>query len=204
MDPERWKKIERLCNAALEREEGGREAFLKEACEGDDGLFDEVNSLLRHQRKAEGFIETPAFELEAQRIAEDRISSIVGQKIGSYKILSPLGRGGMGEVYLAEDTSLERKVAIKFLPEYLENDETAQTRFIREAKSAAAIDHPYICKIHEVGEVGNRHYIVMEYVKGETLKDRLTKGPIPHREALKIAIEVCEAIRVRIPGQTCH
>ena len=97
-----------------------------------------------------------------------------GQTISHYRILEKIGEGGMGEVYLAEDTSLRRKVALKFLPAYLEQQEEAQMRFLREARSAAAIDHPYICKIHEVGEVEDRHFIVMEYVEGETLKETET------------------------------
>ena len=98
---------------------------------------------------------------------------MIGETVDHYRITEKLGEGGMGEVYLAEDTSLRRKVALKFLPAYLENDETARLRFIREARSAAAIDHPYICKIYEVGQVENKHFIVMEYVEGQTLEQWL-------------------------------
>jgi len=92
----------------------------------------------------------------------------------------------MGEVYLAEDTSLKRKVALKFLPEYLQSDEVAQKRFLREAQSAAALDHPYICHIHEVGEAEGKSFIAMEYVEGHTLKDRLDQGRVPLEDALLI------------------
>ena len=119
---------------------------------------------------------------------------MIGQNISHYKITEKLGEGGMGEVYLAEDTSLKRKVALKFLPDYLQQDEVAQKRFLREAQSAAALDHPYICKIYEAGEADGQSFIAMEYIEGETLKDRLDRGPLPLREALQIALEISEAL----------
>lgn len=115
---------------------------------------------------------------------------------GKYTILAELGRGGMGEVYLAEDTSLDRKVAIKFLPEEMYQDPTARGRFIREAKAAAALDHPYICSIHEVGETEKRLFFAMEYVEGKTLRDRISEGPLPLKQALQIATEIVEALQV--------
>jgi len=114
---------------------------------------------------------------------------------GKYKILGELGRGGMGEVYLAEDTSLARKVALKFLPEDMYKDPAARSRFQREAKAAAALDHPYICSIHEVGESENKLFFAMEYVEGKTLRDRISAGALPLYEALPIAAEVAEALQ---------
>ena len=195
MDSERWKQIETLCRDALEREGDQRAAFLNEACAGDEALRQEVESLLEHQQEAEGFIETPALEVVAKGLAEDQVMSLIGRQIGSYKVLSLLGRGGMGEVYLAEDSSLERKVALKFLPEYLQTDDVAHKRFIREAKSAAAIDHPFICNIFEVAQTdAGQDFIVMEYVEGQTLNDRLAGGQLPIKEALQIGSEVAEAL----------
>ena len=115
---------------------------------------------------------------------------------GKYALLGELGRGGMGEVYLAEDTSLDRKVAIKFLPEEMYQDPTARSRFIREAKAAAALDHPYICSIHEVGETENRLFFAMEYVEGKTFRDKISEGPLPLKQALQIASEIVEALQV--------
>ena len=114
---------------------------------------------------------------------------------GKYTILAELGRGGMGEVYLAEDASLDRKVAIKLLPEEVYQDPTARGRFIREAQAAAALDHPYICSIHEVGETENRLFFAMEYVPGKTLRDRISEGPLPLKQALPIAEEIAEALQ---------
>ena len=119
---------------------------------------------------------------------------MIGQTISHYRILEKIGEGGMGEVYLAEDTSLDRRVALKFLPQYLQQDVVAQRRFIREAKSAAALDHPYICHIHEIGEVDGKNFIAMEYVEGNTLQQRLAQGRIPLRETLRIGTEIAEAL----------
>ncbi len=131
MDPGRWKQIEQLCHAALEREESQRSAFLEEACGGDEALRREVDSLLAQQQEVEDFIEAPALEVVAKGLAKDQVESLVGQQISSYKILSLLGAGGMGEVFLAQDTTLDRKVALKFLPEELQQDSTARKRFLR-------------------------------------------------------------------------
>ncbi len=114
--------------------------------------------------------------------------------ISHYLILSPLGAGGMGEVYLAEDTQLDRKVAIKFLPAESIADEQAKRRLIREAKAAAKLDHPNICAIHEVGEEDGRSFIVMQYVKGETLAGRIARKPLEVSEALDIGVQVADGL----------
>ena len=100
----------------------------------------------------------------------------------------------MGIVYLAHDASLDRRVAIKFLPDSVREDETAHKRFIREARSAAALDHPFICAIHEVGEAEGKSFIVMEYLEGQTLRDRLAQGSVPLKQAMQWALEIAEAL----------
>ena len=116
------------------------------------------------------------------------------ERIGSYRILELLGEGGMGQVYRATDSRLKRDVALKFLPESMAQDETARRRFLREARSAAALDHPYICQIHEIGEVDGVDFIAMEYVSGQTLKEKLADGQLPISECLRIASEIAEAL----------
>ena len=119
---------------------------------------------------------------------------MIGKTISHYKIAEKIGEGGMGSVYKAEDLTLKRTVALKFLSENLQHDEPAKKRFLREAKSAAALDHPYICKIYEIGEAEGRPFIAMEYVRGETLERRLAREDMPLAEAVRIASEIAEAL----------
>ena len=118
----------------------------------------------------------------------------VGKTISHYRILEKIGQGGMGEVYLARDTSLDRQVALKFLSREMQADETARHRFLREAKSAAAIDHPFVCNIFEIGEVDGKSFLALEYVEGLTLSDKLAAGQLPLEEAIKTATEIAEAL----------
>src|SRR5512135_990266 len=117
-----------------------------------------------------------------------------GDKIRQYEILRLLGKGGMGEVYLAEDKVLNRKVAIKFLPQDVEADRLARAHLLQEAKAAAALDQPFICKIYEAGEVDDKAFFVMEYVEGLDLRERMDQGPIALRDALQTCLEVAEAL----------
>jgi eukaryotic-like serine/threonine-protein kinase len=190
----RWQEIERLYQAALEREPWERAAFLRYACAGEEDLRREIESLLGYEDRAEQFIEAPALELQARRMAEDRIESMLDRQLGSYKILSQLGAGGMGEVYLAEDTRLARKVAIKFIHARSTPDDLAQKRFIREAQAAASLEHPNICAIYEIGQQDDVRFIVMQYVEGETLASRLQGKPLQLPETLDLAIQIATAL----------
>src|SRR5215510_7773121 len=167
MTPERWQCIERLYHTALERDTDERAAFLADACAGDEALRGEVESLLRCDRRAENFIEAPALEVAAKLCAEDRVQSMLGGKIGPYQILSPLGAGGMGEVHLALDARLGRKVAVKLLLDEFTADAERLRRFEQEARAASTLNHPNIITVHEIGEIEGRRFIVTEYVEGE-------------------------------------
>jgi eukaryotic-like serine/threonine-protein kinase len=190
----RWQQVEKICQSALDLEEGRRRAFVEQACGGDQELRQEVESLLKFESCGDHFIQQPALEVAAKMVAQEKPGSLIGQRLGSYQILSLLGAGGMGEVYLAYDPRLDRRVAIKLLPAHLAADAAARERLRREALAAAALDHPFICKIFEVGEDNGRLYFVMEYVLGETLFARIRAGRLPLSEGLRIAGEIAEAV----------
>ena len=195
MKPERWQQVEQLYHSTLEKELSERATFLAEESAGDEDLRLEVESLLAHQDQADNFIESPALNIAAKMLADAQDSTVPGQTINQYKIISPLGAGGMGEVYLAEDTRLERRVAIKFLPVLLTQDKGHLRRFEQEARAVAALSHPNVCVIHEVLQTGDgRHCLVMEYVEGVTLRERCADGPMKVREALDAAIQVASAL----------
>jgi eukaryotic-like serine/threonine-protein kinase len=142
MTPERWHRIRELFESALERAPDERTAFLDQACAGDEEVRKEVESLIASHEKTGSFIDAPAFEAAGQLLAEDQSDLAVGQRIGHYKILSLLGAGGMGEVYLAQDTRLGRKLALKMLPASLTADQGLVRRFEQEAHAASALNHP--------------------------------------------------------------
>jgi len=207
MNPERWGRIKQVHQSALELESGQREEFLRKACDGDATLLKEVRSLLAQDRSPDGLFESPALAVVAQEPGEDKApkAALAGRTLLHYRIEEKIGQGGMGEVYRARDTRLDRTVALKILPEEMQQDETARKRFLREARSAAALDHPFICHIHEIGEVDGMAFIAMEYVEGETLDQRLVaKGPLPMKEALEKARELAEALEVAHKRSIVH
>ena len=183
MTPERWQQIERLYHAALERPVTERAAYLGEQCAGDDTLCREVESLLRNV-EPDGFLERRAMEVAAEVYASPTVPDLTGRKLGRYDVISRLGRGGMGEVYRARDTRLKRDVAIKISAVHFSE------RFEREARAVAAINHPHICTLYDVGP----NYLVMELVEGQTLGERIARGPIALDEALSISRQIAEAL----------
>jgi eukaryotic-like serine/threonine-protein kinase len=193
---EQWQQVERLYHAALERNADERAAFLAEACANDEGLRQEVESLLSYEDRAEDFIGSPALEVAAKIMANEQSATVpIPPMINQYKIISALGAGGMGEVYLAQDTRLNRKVALKFLPELFTKDKLHLRRFEQEAHAVAALSHPNVCTIHEVIETEEgRHCIVMEYVDGVTLRQRLVERPMQVAEALDAATQAASAL----------
>ncbi len=193
MTPARWLKIDTLLHEALKRPPAQRAAFLNDACAGDEDNRREIESLMSFNNLAKSFLEVPAFEAAAGIFADQGQSSI-GLVAGAYRIEREIGAGGMGTVYLAEDPKLGRKVAIKFLPPYLETDELAKRRLIREAKAAARLEHPNICAIYEVGEAANGSFIAMQYVDGETLGSLLKNHPPTLGQAVDLAIQVADAL----------
>jgi eukaryotic-like serine/threonine-protein kinase len=197
MTPEHWEQVALLHRAALQHEEGQRAAFLHDACAGDEDLRGEVESLLAYEAKAENFIEVPALEVVAKQLADRQALNMVqrsGTKLGPYEIRSPLGAGGMGEVYRASDSKLNRDVALKILPAIFTNDAERMARFRREAQVLASLNHPHIGTIYGLEDWNNLRVLVLELVEGPTLADRITGGAIPLEEALAIARQIAEAM----------
>lgn len=197
MTPERYAELTRLCQAALELNASQRTAFLSQACAGDDELRAEIEALLAADEAENSLIDSPALEVAAQIFAHEQ-GAITGRKLGNYQILSQLGAGGMGEVYLAEDTRLKRKVALKVLPAAFTQNAERVRRFEREAQAASALNHPNILTIHDFGQTdtagGRLHYIVTEFIEGVTLRQRLTRGRLPLPEALSIVKQIAAAL----------
>jgi serine/threonine protein kinase len=196
MDHERWQRIERLYHDALARPTAERAAFLARACGGDDALAREVASLLEQRPSAEGFLGEPAAAVMDPQASSD-VSTVelpaAGATLGGYRIERLLGRGGMGAVFLAYDTTLHRRVAVKVLADPGESP-ASRSRLVREARNAAALNHPNICTIHEVGDASEAAFIAMEYVEGRSLRERLDEGALPVDEAVRYGIQAAEAL----------
>jgi serine/threonine protein kinase len=153
----------------------------------------EVESLLASNEQVDGFLESPVFEDAAGLLGHEGDNSMVGLPIGPYTILSQLGVGGMGEVYLASDSRLGRKVALKFLPDYLTDADRVE-RFKQEARVASALNHPNVATIYDIGEVGGAIYIAMEYVEGQTLGARIARQPFDPAEIVDIVTQIASAL----------
>ena len=184
--PDEWARIKSVFDAAVAMPEATRLAYVAEACHGDSTLRRHVEGLLDSHRRADAFLETPALRFDDTASA----ATLEGERVGPYLLTTRIGAGGMGEVYKARDTRLDRTVAVKVLSKALAGDPLAKERFEREARAVAALNHPHICTLYDVG-VG---FLVMEYVDGETLASRLTHGPLPVDTALRYAIEIASAI----------
>jgi serine/threonine protein kinase/Tol biopolymer transport system component len=192
MTAERAREVERICQAALEREPSERAAFVTEACAGDNALRQEVDSLLAQEFGTPGFLSTPAAVLAGDLSGDGR--SIIGRRLGAYEILVQIGEGGMGQVYRARDTKLGRDVAIKILPPAFTSDPERLARFAREARVLAALNHPHIGAIYGLEDAGSVRALVLELVEGPTLADRIERGRIPMAEALTIARQIADAL----------
>jgi serine/threonine protein kinase/Tol biopolymer transport system component len=195
MKSERWKQVEQLYHAALERTPEERAAFLAENCAADPALQREVEELLRFDGASEGFIRGNALAFEARRFEPEELSQtgpqlLSGQSIGAYKILSLLGRGGMGVVYRARDERLRRDVAIKVLPASFANDADRLRRFEQEAHATSALNHPNILTIYDIGAQDGAPFIVAELLEGKELREQLEAGALSARRALEYAQQI--------------
>lgn len=199
MTPDRWQRVQEVLAEATELDAASRSAFLDEACRGDPELRKEVESLLSSLETASaGFLESPAIDAvpglspAAPSLASPSLAR--GTRLGPYEILVLLGAGGMGEVYSAKDTRLNRDVAVKVLPRSFAGNRPALTRFKREAQAIAALSHPNIRAIHDFGEEGDVLYAVTELLRGQTLQERLAEGALPRRKAVEFAQAIARGL----------
>ncbi len=195
MDAERLKKIEEIYNAVLDIAPAERNDFLKSYCGEDQELRREVESLLSFENSSRSFLDKQPESLVAEMFSrQEKRTNLTGKEISHYKIRNLLGRGGMGEVYLADDTKLNRQVAVKFLSAELIEKPDRLRRFELEAKSASALNHPNILTIHEFGTENGLHFIVMELVNGMSLSEKMTRGGLSLGETLDIISQVASAL----------
>jgi serine/threonine protein kinase len=204
MDSEQWRQVEEIYHQAVALPPEQRSAFLDQSCHGDQQLRSEVDSLILSCLEAADFMEQPVADKAASLIANDYRSSIIGNSIGNYKMLALIGSGGMGEVYLAEDTKLGRQLAIKLLPSCFNADDERVRRFQQEARAASALNHPNIITIHEVGEANGRQFLATEFIDGVTLRQRMQAGDLRLMEALEIGAQVASALSAAHHANIVH
>src|ERR1051326_8896857 len=194
MTPERWEQVGKLYQATLALPTAERETFLDVACVDDPAMRREVESLLAAEDGAGSFLAAGAMKDAAKMLVEDESLSLVGKELGHYQVLSLLGAGGMGDVYLAEDIRLKRKVALKLLPAELTANEDRLRRFEQEAQAASALNHPNIITIHQIGQVNGLNFIVTEFIAGETLRERMAKERLDLPAVLDVTIQAASAL----------
>ena len=204
MESDRWQKVKKYFEAALKLAPEAREEFLAAVCAGDESLRAEIEELLAAYRD-DSFLETPAAGEVADFIAGPGGTRLeTGARFSHYEIVRQIGAGGMGEVYLAEDTMLDRRVAIKILNEKFQKSESNLERFLQEAKSASGLNHPNILVIHEIGAEGGTHYIVSEYIEGKTLREVIDENSLTLPEIFEIAIHIANALVAAHAAQIIH
>ncbi len=194
MTPETWQRIDEVFQAAVALEPSERSAFLQKACGADQIVHGRVSAMLASDDSGWDLIEHPALEVGAPVLASDRLQLTAEQQIGHYQIIHLIGRGGMGEVYLARDKRLNRKIALKLLPAgYLQQPERLR-RFEQEAQAASALNHPNILTIYEIGQIDDQQFIATEFVEGETLRERLKRSRLSSEDAMDIAMQIGGAL----------
>jgi serine/threonine protein kinase/tetratricopeptide (TPR) repeat protein len=195
MTPERWQEVKTILAAALERPPAERNAYLDKACTEPEVRREVELLIAAHERAGGGFLERSPIEAMRSALSGgvgDPLTS--GSKLGPYEILGALGAGGMGEVYRARDTRLDRIVAIKVLSTHLADRPEIRERFEREARTIASLNHSHICTLHDIGQQDGLDFLVMEYVEGETLARRLAKGALPQQQVVEFGTQIADAL----------
>jgi serine/threonine protein kinase len=204
MTPERWQEVEAVFQQALDRPPLERASFLDQACAGDEELKYEAHSLIAAHDEAGAFIEQPAMAQDAHVLLGGDADGNFGREIGPYRIIEHLGTGGMAEVYLAEDTRLNRLVALKLLPAYFASDNARLRRFQSEARAASALNHPNILTIHEVGEDDGVYFIATEFIDGQTIRELIRNEALSLEEILDNVEQVASALSIAHAAGIVH
>jgi eukaryotic-like serine/threonine-protein kinase len=192
MKPDRWNEVDKILQSVLERSPAERRAYVDEVCSGDEELRREVLTLMGSHEQAGSFMASPA--VEGSDVFEDGPKLKQGDSVGRYRITKPLGRGGMGEVYLAEHTTQNREVALKILPRHFLDDPQRVQRFRQEARAVLALNHPNVVTVYDIGEAAGVHYISTEFVEGQTLRARMARERLTITEAVDIGLQVAGAL----------
>src|SRR6266581_9662962 len=192
MNPEYWDNLKEIFHAAIVLPPHERASYLERTCSENYSLRQAVESLIKSHEETGNFVDRPAYQAAAEMLVEG-LEFKSGQTLAHYRLLSLLGEGGMGKVYLADDTRLHRKVSLKFLSSSFAEDSQRLHRFEQEARAVSALNHPNILTIHEVGEADDHHFIATEFIEGQTLRERMRSG-LDIDDALDIAIQVASAM----------
>jgi serine/threonine protein kinase len=204
MTPERYRRIEEVFQAASDHKPEARAEYLIQICGDDQDLRREVEAMLAADARPGGFLDKSPDDLAAAAVAACERRSLIGRTISHYEVISLLGAGGMGEVYRARDTKLDRDVAIKVLPSPVGQDPERLARFAREARVLASLNHPNIAAIYGLEEAAHKRFLVLELVDGETLAQRIAKGPLPVDEALQICRQIAEGLEAAHENGIIH
>ncbi|MDQ2921704.1 MAG: protein kinase, partial [Acidobacteriota bacterium] len=204
MHPERWQQIDQLFHSVLEQEPNRRGGFLAQECMGDESLRSQVEALISSHEESSSFVEPLIADVAAGLLAEGHARLAPGTTVGHYEILALLGEGGMGQVFLAEDTRLHRRIALKLLPARFTLDPDRVRRFEQEACAASALNHPNILTIHEIGRLDGTDFIVTEFIDGQTLRAEMTRKKVKLTEALDMVIQVTSALEAAHTAGIVH
>lgn len=204
MDSAKFQEIEKIYQAALEIPPQMRSAYLTETCGDDDELRKEVESLLSFDTPSDQLISKPPEALAAEMFSEMKQTDFKGKEIDQYEIISQIGKGGMGTVYLAKDKSLGRKIAIKFLDKKLSQDQERLQRFFLEARTASALNQPNIITIYEIGKSDDHHFIATEFIEGKTLREIIESEPPKIKSVVEIAIQIASALKAAHDAGIIH
>ena len=205
MTPEHWQHIKEIFYAALERPPAERESFIDSVCSSDEETRREVSRLISAHLETDEFLAVPAFDVAAKPLASiNRENLTQGESIRHYTVIRAVGTGGMGEVYRAKDTRLNRVIAIKVLSSRISDNVELRERFRREAQTIANVNHPHICVLHDIGQHDGMDYLVMEYLPGGDLNAILKREKLTIEKLLQIAIDLCDALARAHRLETIH